>query len=141
MITLMIEVTPELEQRLLEEAAKSGQSVADVAFAILQQRLVPPVGGASGPEAIHALFEGLPRRTPADLLELADAQGVKPVERFEDLLGDFWPEEETCDQFLAWLREGRRDQRRESRNPEWIEPPSTRLYEQYPEAGAWRPYG
>ena len=32
-----------------------------------------------------------------------------PVERFEDLLGDFWPEDETCDEFIAWLREGRQD--------------------------------
>ena len=35
----MIEVTPELEQRLQEEAAKSGQSVAEVAFAILRDQL------------------------------------------------------------------------------------------------------
>jgi hypothetical protein len=109
MSRLTIEVTPALEQRLKEEAAKSGQSVADVAFAILQERLELPPSGVGAPEEVHALFEGLPRRTPADLLELAEAQGVKPVERFEDLLGDFWPEDETGEQFLAWLREGRRD--------------------------------
>src|SRR5207245_7324682 len=109
-----IEVTPELEQRLQEEAAKRGQSMADVAFAILQEQLEPRAGGAA-PEEIHALFQRLPRRTPADLLALAEAQGVKPVERFEDLLGDFWPEDETCDEFIAWLREGREDRRGEAR--------------------------
>jgi len=115
MSMLTIEMTPELEQRLEEEAAKSGQSVAEVAFVILRQRFAPPASGASVREDVRALFEGLPRRTPADLLALAEAQGVKPVERFEDLLGDFWPEEETGDQFLAWLREERRDRHGESR--------------------------
>jgi hypothetical protein len=115
MSMLTIEMTPELEQRLQEEAAKRGQSVAEVAFVILRQRLVPPVGGANTREDVQALFEGLPRRTPADLLALAEAQGAKPVERFEDLLGDFWPEEETGDQFLAWLREERRDRHEEPR--------------------------
>jgi hypothetical protein len=112
MSKLMIEVTPELEQRLQEEAAKTGQSVAEVAFAILQEQLAPAVGGA--PEDVGALFEGLPRRSPADLLRLAEAQGVKPVERIEDLQGGFWPADESCDQFIAWLREGRRDRQRES---------------------------
>jgi len=112
---LTIEMTPELEQRLQEEAARSGQSLAGVAFVILRQRLVPSAGGAGVREDVLALFEGLPRRTPADLLALAQAQGVKPVARFEDLLGDFWPEDETGDQFLAWLREERRDRRGEPR--------------------------
>ena len=115
MSMLMIEMTPELEQRLEEEAAKSGQSVAEVASVILRQRLAPPAGGASVREDVQALFEGLPRRTAADLLVLAEAQGVKPLERFEALRGDFWPEEETGDEFLAWLREGRQDRREEPR--------------------------
>ena len=37
--------------------------------------------------------------------ELARRQGVKPIERIEDLQGDFWPEEESVDEFLAWVRE------------------------------------
>jgi hypothetical protein len=113
MSMLTIEMTPELEQRLEEEAAKSGHSVAEVALVILRQRFAPPARGASIQEDVQALFAGQPRRTPADLLVLAEAQGIKPVARFEDLLGDFWPEEETGDQFLAWLREGRQDRREE----------------------------
>lgn len=35
--------------------------------------------------------------------ELAKQQGVKPIRRIEDLRGDFWPEEESIDEFLAWL--------------------------------------
>jgi hypothetical protein len=37
--------------------------------------------------------------------ELARRQGVKPIENMDDLRGDFWPEEESIDDFLAWLRE------------------------------------
>ncbi len=36
--------------------------------------------------------------------ELAREQGVKPVEDPNDLKGDFWPEAESVDEFLAWLR-------------------------------------
>jgi hypothetical protein len=32
---------------------------------------------------------------------------VKPVDRFEQLLGDFWPEEESADDFLAAVRDWR----------------------------------
>ena len=45
----------------------------------------------------------------ADLDRLIAAQGVKPVARFEDVLGDFWPEEESADEFIAAVREWRRE--------------------------------
>ena len=35
--------------------------------------------------------------------ELARQQGVKPIRRIEDLRGDFWPEEDSIDEFLAWV--------------------------------------
>lgn len=38
------------------------------------------------------------------LEELAKLQGVKPVEKFEALLGDFWSGGEDIDDFIAWLR-------------------------------------
>jgi hypothetical protein len=37
--------------------------------------------------------------------ELAKRQGVKPIENMEELRGDFWPEEESIDEFLSWVRE------------------------------------
>jgi len=40
--------------------------------------------------------------------QLAAEQGVKPVQRFEDLLGDFWPEDQSVDDSLALVR-GKRD--------------------------------
>jgi hypothetical protein len=38
---------------------------------------------------------------PTGLATLAAAQGVTPIERPEDLLGDFWPEDERVEDFLA----------------------------------------
>ena len=35
---------------------------------------------------------------------LAAEQGVKPIDRPESLRGDFWPEDESTDEFLSWLR-------------------------------------
>jgi len=65
--------------------------------------------------AQHA--EWLPSRTSADdawndtpnLEELAAQQGVKPAARFEGLLGDFWPEDESADDFIAAVRQWRRE--------------------------------
>jgi hypothetical protein len=39
----------------------------------------------------------------AELLRLAEEQGVKPFD-FDHAESDFWPEEESTDEFLAWLR-------------------------------------
>jgi hypothetical protein len=44
-----------------------------------------------------------------DLDTLAAQQGVRPVTNFDDLLGDFWPEDETADDFIAAVRQWRRE--------------------------------
>ena len=49
-----------------------------------------------------------------DLDELAREQGVGVVKNFEDLLGDFWPEDESVDDFLDAVREWRREGTTES---------------------------
>ena len=36
--------------------------------------------------------------------ELARQQGVKPIKSIKQLQGDFWPEDESVDEFLEWLR-------------------------------------
>lgn len=51
------------------------------------------------------LFAHIPRRDP---LALAQAQGVLPLSSFDDLLGNFWPEDESVDEFIAEIRELRR---------------------------------
>lgn len=37
--------------------------------------------------------------------ELAKQQGVGPIRNIEDLRGDFWPEEDSTEEFLSWLRD------------------------------------
>ncbi|MBT3269020.1 hypothetical protein HN371_17870 [Candidatus Poribacteria bacterium] len=60
----------------------------------------------------------LTRLTPMlkrhDLDTLAREQGVGPVVNFDDLLGDFWPEDETADEFIATVRRWRREGQNEA---------------------------
>jgi len=42
------------------------------------------------------------------LRELAAEQGVEPITDPTELFGDFWPEEETTEEFITTLREWRR---------------------------------
>ena len=41
----------------------------------------------------------------ARIWEMARQQGVKPIQNMEELKADFWPEEESVDDFLSWVRE------------------------------------
>ncbi len=41
--------------------------------------------------------------------DLAMEQGVKPASDFESLLGDFWPEDESADDFISAVRQWRRE--------------------------------
>lgn len=54
---------------------------------------------------------GTPRTFGAnqDLDALAAEQGVKVADDFDALLGDFWPEDESADEFVAALRGWRRE--------------------------------
>ena len=53
-------------------------------------------------EAAASFFDA---RTSLDVL--AAQQNVRPVEDFEKLLGDFWPDDESADDFVAAVREWR----------------------------------
>jgi hypothetical protein len=44
-----------------------------------------------------------------DLETVAAQHGVPPVSDLDDLLGDFWPEEESVDEFVAAVRRWRRE--------------------------------
>jgi hypothetical protein len=44
-----------------------------------------------------------------DLDILAAQYGVSAASNFDNLLGDFWPEEESADQFITIIREWRRE--------------------------------
>ena len=66
--------------------------------------ILMPRPDASALEELYA-FDALP-----DLDTLADAQGIRPVTDFEDLLGDSWPEGESVEDFIAAATEGRREE-------------------------------
>lgn len=66
---------------------------------------LPEAGNGEGGQ------EGTPRPFDANehLDALAAEQGVKVADNFDALLGDFWPEDESADEFVAALRGWRRE--------------------------------
>jgi hypothetical protein len=52
--------------------------------------------------------------THISLEELAERQGVKPVIDPSALAGDFWPEDETAEEFIATLRQWRNEENHRS---------------------------
>lgn len=46
---------------------------------------------------------------PQSLEELAQQQGVKPVTNLDDLVADFWPKDESVDDFISAVRQWRRE--------------------------------
>jgi hypothetical protein len=76
---------------------------------------VPSQPSQRSPEEYRLLLERIEREAQAEeeesrnqaharAWELAKKQGVKPIRSIEDLQGDFWPEEESVDEFLYWVR-------------------------------------
>ena len=45
----------------------------------------------------------------ADLETLAAQQGIKPIADPRELHGDFWPEDDSIDEFMAAVRQWRRE--------------------------------
>jgi len=45
----------------------------------------------------------VPTNTPT-IAEIAAQQGVSPIEDIDELLGSFWPENESEEEFLATIR-------------------------------------
>ena len=114
MSELTIQLTPDLETRLAEEAARQGREPAACALDLLESCLRVPEAGPDAPEEarVRELFRGIRRKTPEDLRRLADEQGVKPFVWDEWEGNGCWPEDEDVDEFLearrGWQREGRR---------------------------------
>lgn len=115
---IAVDLPPELEQQLREDAAREGYDVEAFVRRTIEERLA-----ASGRPAPALAAAGVPQRSPDALVALAREQGVGPVTRFEDLLGDFWPEEESVDLFLEtrkrWQQEGQESlpKRRKRKGP------------------------
>lgn len=106
--------------RLVDELPASEVATAGRVLAAL--RLLPPPEGSPPAEDAaesawdramregrlvpYSVFASQPRKT---LEELAREQGVKPITDPDTLRGDFWPEDETADEFIAAIRELRRE--------------------------------
>ncbi len=98
----------ELVDRLDEER--------EPAALLLLRRPVEPPAGEGGSRVDVTPTESLPilsgqafrEQRPKTWQELAAEQGVRPVGSMDELLGDFWPAEDSIDEFLAAVREWRR---------------------------------
>ena len=64
-----------------------------------------------------AITEEMVQQAREKILRLAEQQGIKPVQNFDDLLGDFWPEDESIDEFVATVRAWR-DEEKLKESPE-----------------------
>lgn len=81
-----------------------GQGETEEAALKSARTALESTSGAGNGESMSYSFNARP-----DLQTLADEQGVKVADDFDTLLGDFWPEEESADEFVAALREWRRE--------------------------------
>jgi hypothetical protein len=62
-----------------------------------------------GTQESQSTKEEARREAHARAWELAKQQGVVPIRDIKELRGDFWPEDESIDDFLSWLRATRRE--------------------------------
>lgn len=108
---------PRQEKQLRALAHEAGKPVEVLAGELLQEAIFAhenggkQEGGSVGEPSLQF------HETATDLDLLVTSHGIKPVTRFEKLLGDFWPEDESADDFIAavreWRREGAGEQRTE----------------------------
>lgn len=94
MSRVSIDIPPRLERRLADEACRQGVSIRECALSAIELGLAQTASMPEGPQSLEAL---------------ASAQGTPLAVNFEDLLGDFWPEDETADDFVAAVRQWRRE--------------------------------
>lgn len=89
--------------------------MSSFAEAKIESARIHPTDLSWSPEEYRALLERIERESNAAKEEsreqaharawnLAKRQGVKPIRNIEDLQGDFWPEEESVDEFLDWVQ-------------------------------------
>jgi hypothetical protein len=80
-------------QRLVDEETEADAGAASGLARRMGSRTTP-----------GRIFLSAPR---VDLATIMARQGVKPVVSFDVLLGDFWPDDETADEFIATVRQWR----------------------------------
>lgn len=100
MATLSIRVSDKTEAFATAEATKRGLSDA----AAYAASLLEETASQNGSETPLTQFHD----AKTDLDSLLRAQDVKPITNVGDLVADFWPEDESADDFVAALRQWRR---------------------------------
>jgi hypothetical protein len=108
-MVLTITLSQELQRRLTAEANRRRQGTEALAHAILEEWLTE-----QSADSAAAYLAELPRPSREEIQAILQAQGAKPVERFEDLLADWSANdgdaEFDVDRFLrarrAWQWEG-----------------------------------
>jgi hypothetical protein len=98
--------------RLIDAASAHLEASGDERAELLRDtpddwlRFVPPDQvarvGAEGPE-VNALYE----TDVPDLDALAEAQGVSPIGDIDELVADFWPEDDSAEDFMVAVRKWR----------------------------------
>jgi len=90
---MQIEISNTTEKLLHAALASSDYQSADEFIAAMAMRVV----GGEIPQ--------MPKHIDID--ELAKQQGVGPINNFRDLKADFWPQDESVDDFLLEIRDRR----------------------------------
>ena len=70
------------------------------------------------PQTLEAHPDSPAKPSHARAWELARQQGVKPIKSIKELQGDFWPEDESVDEFLELVRSIRHQDRITNRTSE-----------------------
>jgi hypothetical protein len=99
--------------------------MSDIVKTAIEGVRARPPSGPPSPKEYDFLFARIKRE--ADLArerarrqahsrawELAQRQGINPLQNVKELKGDFWPDEESTDEFLSWLRKTRREDEQRS---------------------------
>ena len=50
------------------------------------------------------------RQAREKIWKIAEEKGIKPIKNLDDLKGDFWPEDEDIDDFIATVRRWRNEE-------------------------------
>jgi hypothetical protein len=82
-------------------------TLSNQTLVILDKPIALPAG------RVRITVEPLPSTTfwtGATVAELAEAQGVKPIETLDELKADFWPEDESLDDFIETIYQWRREE-------------------------------
>ena len=90
-----IDLNENAHKKLEKLAKDQGRPVADVLNGLLCGESVPASNGDGSSNASTDFHD-----SDTDLDQLISSQGVAP-QRFDDLVGDFWPEAESVDDFLS----------------------------------------